>query len=227
MLSVAPRQFAAVLSLSLMSGIGVAHAAGPLDPYLPKSNKIEGHLVTLEIDPKDQAISQRFRHAVQGNMDWFQKAVRSNKPGEPLPYDTRMGITEAEYQQLEHMKPLMKEGAAVSITVEHKADGSIAFKPTDAGAAALKDVQVSADQKTVDTPYGKLAIFNVIKQVNSPFGAWNGVEWAKVELASAETPSAKLGFGRRDENGQGIMYYQVAPYKDKSEQSLVVSYKLD
>ena len=80
-----------------------------------------------------------------------------------------------------------------------------------------------------DTPIGKLAIFNKIHQTdsNAPIGVWTGAEWAKVEENGADLPSAKIAFGKREPSGEGVMYYQVAAYKDHDEQSLVVFYKLD
>ena len=84
------------------------------------------------------------------------------------------------------------------------------------------------DEAMAVTPFGKLAVFNAIHQKGeAPWGAWNGAEWAQVSADDADQPSAKIAFGKRDANGEGVMYYQVAPYKDHPEQSLVVFYKLD
>jgi hypothetical protein len=81
----------------------------------------------------------------------------------------------------------------------------------------------------VETPFGKLAIYNEIHQrdANAPFGVWNGVEWARVADGDSDQPSVKVAFGKRDPSGQGLFYYQVAPTKEKPEQSLVVTYPLD
>ena len=65
------------------------------------------------------------------------------------------------------------------------------------------------------------------KDEKAPVGVWNGAEWAKVEDNGAPLPSAKIAFGKREPSGEGVMYYQVAAYKDRPEQSLVVFYKLD
>lgn len=206
-----------------------AWADGPLDPYLPKSGVIEGHVVTFSVAPEDQAISQQFRHAVQDNMDWFKRAVTSNKPGAPLPYDKRMGISEAQYDHLLHMKPEVKQGEAVKVAVTRQPNGTVAFNPKDSAAQSLKDVTFPTGEKIAATPFGQLAIFNPIHQTNpnTPLGAWNGAEWAQVMPGESAEPSVKLAFGKRDADGQGIMYYQVAPYKGHEEQSLVVFYKLD
>ena len=204
-------------------------AAGPLDAYLPKDGKIVGHVMTFGVAPEDEAVSKQFQLAVQNNMDWFQRAVRGNKAGQPLPYDPRMGVTKAQYEQIQHMKADFKEGAPIEIDVRKGADGSIAFASSNPKAAALKDVTVPPGEKTADTSFGKLGIFNEIHQTDAtkPIGIWNGVEWAKVEAMEADEPSAKLAFGKRSPSGEGVMYYQIAPYKDQKEQSLVVFYKLD
>lgn len=218
---------------SFLAGVSLtlplaAHAAGPLDAYLPKSRTITGHLMTFSIAPEDQAISRQFRHAVQDNMDWFKKAVTSNKPGQPLPYDRHMGVTEAQYQQLLHMRSEAKAGETVKVEVKLAADGSVGLVPEDEAAAALKDVHFSPDEKSAVTPVGTLSIFNAIHQKDAaaPIGMWDGVEWAEVADTDAK-PSAKIAFGKRVADGSGVMYYQVSPYGEHKAQSIVVFYALD
>lgn len=219
--------FAAALMCAAMPA--TAMAAGPLDPYLPKSGTIKGHVVVLEVAKDDQAISKQFQLAVQNNMDWFKHYVTNNKAGEPLPYNSKMGVTQAQYTQLLHMKAAVVEKAPIEITVRRGADGSIAFASSDPAAASLQGTSFPPDEKVAETPFGKLAIYNEIhqKDENAPFGVWNGVEWAKVAAEGSDQPSVKVAFGKREPSGQGLFYYQVAPTKEKPEQSLVVTYPLD
>ncbi len=205
-----------------------ARAEGPLDAFLPKDGTITGHVVTFEVAASDRDISARFRRAVQGDMEWFKKAVRSNAPGQPLPYNEHMGITKEEYERLEHMTPAVKQGEMVSIAVARDGDGTLRLKPIGTGAAALDGISFPPGEKTALTPVGSLSIFNAIHQADptQPLGVFEGAEWAQVEPADAEKPSAKLAFGRRTADGGGLLYYQVAPYKDHEERSLVVFYAL-
>ena len=218
---------------SLVAGAALAlpfaaHAAGPLDAYLPKSGVISGHVITFSVAPEDQAISRQYRHAVQDNMDWFKKAVTSNKPGQPLPYDRHMGVTQAQYERLLHMKSDAKAGEAVKVEIKRAADGTVSLVPEGEPAAVLKDISFPPDEKSAITPAGTLSIFNEIHQKDAaaPIGAWNGVEWAEVAATDAK-PSAKIAFGKREEDGSGVMYYQVSPYGEHKEQSIVVFYPLD
>lgn len=220
------RSVALALSLVLPAA---AHAAGPLEAYLPKSGMIKGHVVELEVAQEDQAISRQFQLAVQNNMDWFKHYVTSSKAGAPLPYNPRMGITEAQYTKLLHMRPAIKEKAPIEITVKHGADGSIGFSSSNPAAASLNNTHFTADEKVAETPFGALSTFNLIhqKDENAPFGVWNGAEWAKVAPEGSDQPSAKIAFGKMEPSGEGIFYYQVSATKEKPEQSLVVTYKID
>ena len=223
-----PRLFASLLLGVAVALPATAQAAGPLDPYLPKSGTISGHIVTFSIAPEDQAISRQFRRAVQDNMDWFKKAVTASAPGRPLPYDRRMGVTEAQYQQLLTMKPDAKSGAAVEVEVKRAADGTVSLVPKGDAAAGLKDISFPPDEKSANTPVGTLSVLNGIHQKDAaaPIGVWNGAEWAEVATTDAK-PSAKLAFGRREADGAGVMYYQVSPYDGHAEQSIVIFYALD
>ncbi len=223
-----PRIFASLLAGSALVLPVMAHAAGPLDAYVPKSGIITGHLMTFSIAPEDQAISRQFRHAVQDNMDWFKKAVTSSKSGQPLPYDRHMGVTEAQYQQLLHMRSDAMAGAMVKVEVKRAASGALSLMPEGEAAAALKDIIFAPNEKDVVTPVGTLSILNEIHQKDAaaPIGVWNGAEWAEVADSDAK-PSAKIAFGKREADGSGVLYYQVSSYGDHKEQSIVVFYALD
>ena len=203
--------------------------AGALDPYLPKSGTISGHVVTFSITPTDQAIARRFRQAVQDNLEFFKQAVSANARGAALPYDKRMGVADVQYDRLLHLRPAVTQVAEVMVTVLKQPDGRIGFKPADAASTALADVTFAPDEKVAQTPFGALAVFNEIHQRDetAPLGMWDGAEWAQVMPPGSDTPSAKIAFGKRAADGQGVLYYQVAPHKDEGEQSLVVFYKLD
>lgn len=220
---------ASALTMVLLAAGASGARAGALDPYLPKSGKIVGHVMHLTVAPEDQAIDRRFRVAVQNNMQWFRDYVRSQKPGAPLPYDPHMGITKAQYEQLQHMKADFRPGAPIEIDVKRGADGGVSFASQDADAAELTKVTFGPDEKVAKTSFGKLEIFNTIHQsdANAPIGVWTGAEWAHVEQVGGPLPSAKIAFGKREPSGEGVMYYNVASYPGHDEQSLVVFYKLD
>ena len=223
-----PRTLASLFAGAALALPAAAHAAGPLDAYLPKSGIISGHVMTFSVAAEDQAISRQYRHAVQDNMDWFKKAVTSNRPGQPLPYDRHMGVTEAQYEKLLHMKPDAKAGEAIKVEVKRGADGTVSLVPQGEAAAALKDISFPPDEKSAVTPAGTLSIVNEIHQKDAaaPIGVWNGIEWAEVAATDAK-PSAKIAFGKREADGSGVMYYQVSPYGEHKEQSVVVFYALD
>lgn len=226
------RSVLAVASLAaLIAGAASvsARAEGPLDAFLPKSGKIEGHVMSFDVAPEDAAIDRQFRNAVANNMDWFKKYVTSNTPGQPLPYTPKMGITKAQYDQLQHMRADFRSGDAVTIDLKREADGSLGFTSAAPQAAELTKVHFPAGEKEADTPYGKLTILSEIhqKDTRAPIGVWDGEEWAKVGPTDESAPSVKIAFGKREPSGEGVMYYQVSPYKDHKEQSFVVFYKLD
>lgn len=219
---------AAITALAFIAP-SLAKADGPLDAYLPKSGMIVGHVMRLGVAPEDQAIDKQFRAAVQNNMDWFKRYVTGQRSGVPLAYDRRMGVTEVQYQKLQHMHADFQPGEPIEIAVTHTADGGVSFASKNEAAAELSKLTFSAGEKVAVTAYGKLDLFNPIHQKDekAPIGIWNGAEWAKVEETGAPLPSAKIAFGKREPSGEGVMYYQIAAYPDHAEQSLVIFYKLD
>ncbi|MEA2908490.1 MAG: hypothetical protein QOJ15_571 [Bradyrhizobium sp.] len=212
-----------ILSAVLLCiGVCAPASAQVLDPYLPKSGIIVGQVMELGASAEHARIAEKMQRAIQQDTAWFKAYVIKAKPGEPLAYHAKLGITKAEYDILLHAKMSLTDKGPVSVKLATNTQGNLEFS-ADGLAAALNGVKLPPGQKSAETPYGSLAAFSEISQddAQSATGRWKGVQWKKEDV-----PAVTLAMGRR-ESGDGILYYNVTPAANNPGQTLIVIYRLD
>jgi|GEM_PF-3597424 len=70
----------------------------PADILRAGKIKVDVHDVVLS--PRAMELSLKWQKAIQADPTYFSKAVQNAKPGEPVPYDPRCGLTKEEYSEL-------------------------------------------------------------------------------------------------------------------------------
>jgi hypothetical protein len=220
------RTVIAILLLGLISATASAQilksSAQPLDPYLPKSGVINGQVMELGATAEHARVAGKMQRAIQEDAAWLKSYVAKAKPGEPLPYHARLGVTKAEYDTLLHAKMSLIDRGSVSIKLTANAQGALEFA-ADGLAGGLNGVTLSPERKSAQTPYGNLTVTSEISQddAESATGRWKGAQWKK-----ESAPAVTLALGRR-QSGDGILYYNVTPAANSPGQSLIVIYRLD
>jgi hypothetical protein len=63
------------------------------------SDESEIELMTIRFNDRANELANKLQTAATTNQDWFLKHVKQAKPGEPLEYDTRLGLTKEEYAE--------------------------------------------------------------------------------------------------------------------------------
>jgi hypothetical protein len=209
-------------AMLLCIGVCAPASAQLLDPYLPKGGVIAGQVMELGASTEHARIAEKMQRAIQQDTAWFKSYVIKAKPGEPLAYHAKLGITEGEYDILLHAKMSLIDKGRASIKVTANTQGNLEFA-AEGLAAALNGVKLPPGQKSAETPYGSLAAFSEISRddAQSATGRWKGVQWKKEDV-----PAVTLAMGRR-ESGDGILYYNVTPAANNPGQTLIVIYRLD
>jgi hypothetical protein len=69
-----------------------------LEDVLP-SGRCDLELMTVEFSDRAKELTLKWQAAVATNQDWFLEQVKRAKPGKPLDYDPRLGITQEEWAE--------------------------------------------------------------------------------------------------------------------------------
>lgn len=204
-----------------------------LQPYLPKGAEVIGEVSYLGAEPEVEKISQRFTAAVQANQAWFQEYVQKQnvKPGEPLPYDPKMGISKDEYDTFLSSKGKLKlvKIGEIKLRFEPNADG-VTIHSTGM-QIALDGFEINTAKNYVKTHLSTLETAANIdqKDANSPTGRWFGSQWKRIAIKN--NPDGviveKLAIGRRRDDAKGIIYYDLKSAEPQASTHFVVLYPLD
>lgn len=183
----------------------------------PRSILGEG-LVTADImklwGPNRYAeLAGRFQQAVQDRPDWLLQLTQSVRPGEPLPYDRRMGLSAAEYAEFLKLANQLSVAKTDESTLSFTKKGEDAFVLE--GGPGLEDVtgiEIDLENDVVRTPFGELTDRKDSDvSDNSAIGPWTGVRWKtdRVDADSGVGIAASFELGQLKESGRSFIHYDV------------------
>lgn len=207
--------------------------------YIPQS-PVNAQEMILSISKKDQQelelIVAKFQKALANDPEWFMEHTTSLPEGQLLPYDPKMGITKAEYQQILTMNKEIKlvKGKCVKLIFTSLSDNKVKIT-TDDLQNPLNNIVIGDKDTGITTRYGQLTEFNNINNAdpNAITGPWKGVQWG---IQSSEKDFKEKGFaknikfaiGKLENEKQGIIYFNVLDVdnKHKDQFDYIVFYPL-
>ena len=181
--------------------------------FIPNGSVV-AKVMQMVLSPRGEELAARLQHAVSKNRDWWLEHVKSATPGQPLAYDSRMGLTEVEYDEYLELasKPSLGQVKEVPLNFRWSSEAQVVLDGQDS-LPDLTGVRIDLISDSVTTDYGVLAERSEINNAStdSPTGPWRGVQW-KLESVEANSTSgvvAKLALGRLSQSGEGILYFDA------------------
>ena len=199
-----------LFSSSILSGLDVR-------PYMP-TGEVVADVMTLMAAPRTQELLQRFRDAMSKDPEWFKAYVAASPEGEALPYNSRFGLSEAEYSELlaSQQKLTLKKTGEARLKFVPKGDSRILIESPD--SPDLNGVEIDFAHDKVLTSYGSLDTRSEIDNSDaaSPTGAWAGSQWSVERHDDAMTQGviAKIALGRLAASGRLILYFSAKEMKE-------------
>lgn len=164
-----------------------------LEAMLPVGT-FNAELLDFEISRRATELAGKMRLATSKDPVWFQRYLIENvKPGEPLPYHPKLGLTEAEHEELlsfaDGSGKLYVKGQ-IKMTI--KKQGSKYEISVPGPAPSLGSVSIDPNELVVQTEYGRLSApkWNSSDGSSGLLGAWEGFVWY-VEEGSFQGGDAK------------------------------------
>jgi hypothetical protein len=201
----------AVVAAVLMAVLATAcWAESPkLDRILP-AVEVTADVMELSPPPRMQELTQRIREAAARNPEWFQEHAAKATPGEPLPYDSRLGVSEAEYREFLQLVEAVTLVKVKETRLRFRRQAEGVYTVEAAGMPDLDGIKIELKQDRVRTPFGVLGPSKTIenRDANAPTGPWTGTQWAIEKQSSEDSMTiAKFAIGRLSRDGRGILYY--------------------
>jgi hypothetical protein len=201
---------------------------GLLQPDVP----VRGQIGMVEPPQEIDKFIAKVEAAARKDPEWFREHSKQAKPGVPLPFDERLGLTRAEYDEYlalwakrefkpkEEVMLLLRQGSGNTWTIS--ATGT---------ASQLTTLRYSPDQDVFRSPSGELKRLEDIKaDAQSILGAWSGHEWKFEEDTGLVKLKENLAIGQMEVGNFGLIVYRAQEISSEGtrllDKSLVIRFPL-
>ena len=191
-----------------------ADAPKILADFLPPNTPVKGEIVVIvpppELDKYIAKVEETARKSPE-NAEWFREHAKKGKPGVPLPYDERLGLTKEEYDDyLKYWsKREFKSVEPVAIQLKSDKEGRWNINMTG-GAQAISTLRYDPKADVFRSPNGELKrIEDVNADANSTLGAWSGHEWKYEEETGLGTTKENIAIGKTGDKKFGLVVYRL------------------
>jgi hypothetical protein len=202
--------------------------AGLFEPGAPKRGQIGMVLPPQEID----RYVAKVEAAARKSPEWFREFSKQGKPGAPLPFDERLGLTKEEYASYLALwaKREFKPVEDVQLTLRQGSGGSWVISATGK-AAAISTLRYLPKEDVFRSPNGELKRIRDIKaEADSILGEWSGSEWRFEEETSLGRTKENFAIGRYADNRHGLIVHRVQELSAEGtrllDRSLVIRFPL-
>lgn len=184
-----PKLFAGLLTkdIPVAAQVGIVLPPPEIDKFVAKVE------AAARLDPK-----------------WFKEFSSQAKPGVPLPYHEKLGLTKEEYDEYRKLweKREFKSIEEVALLLRETLGGVWII---DASGSARSISNLRYDDKTdvFRSPNGELKrIEDVNADADSILGAWTGGEWKFEEETTLGKTKENIAVGKFDGNKYGLLVYR-------------------
>lgn len=203
---------------TLLTGHATAQTSGSLLLGLLPQREIEAEVLELWTPPRLAEITARLQRAIQADPAWWRSHSQQAQPGQPVPYDARMGITQDEYTSMLAMADSMQMRPRATFRLRLQTTPTGWRFPTDAAIPALASVEIDTVADVVRTPFGALPARGAIQPsaAQKATGPWGGPQW-KTDALAPGTTSGTIGafaVGRLEASGQTLVYFDAREIAD-------------
>ncbi len=189
--------------------------------------------VGMVLPPKEiDKYVAKVEQAARKDTKWFREFSKQTKPGVPLPFDERLGLTKEEYNEYLALwnKRAFKPMEDVLLVLRQNSAGSWSLSGTG-GASTVTTLRYDPKTDIFRSPNGELKRIDDIKaDASSILGEWSGHEWKFEEETSLGKTKENFAVGRFAGNQYGLVVYRVQDLSSEGtrllDKSLVVRFPL-
>jgi hypothetical protein len=220
------------LALALVSSLSAAEVPAVFNGLFEKDIAVKGQIgVVLPPQEIDKYVA-KVESAARKDPKWFREFSGSSKPGAPLPYDERLGLTKPEYDEYLVLwgKREFKPMEEVLLMLRQSAGETWSITATG-NAGTISTLRYVAKDDLFRSPNGELKRIDDIKaDSTSILGEWTGQEWKFEEETGLGKIKENFALGRFAGNKFGIIVYRAQELSTEGtkllDKSLVVRFAL-
>ncbi len=222
----------AFLSLALTAGLCAADVPKIFSGIFEQDVPVRGQIGVVLPPPEIDKYVAKVESASKQDLKWFREYSANAKPGAPLPYDKRLGLTEKEYEEYLALwgKRDFKPIEDVMLLLRQSAGGTWTVTATG-NASTFSTLRYDPKKDVFRSPNGEMARIEDIKaDATSILGAWTGKEWKFEEETGLGKIKENFALGQLTKKGYGIIVYRAQEMSSEGtkllDKSLVVRFIL-
>jgi len=201
---------------------------GLLEPNAPKRGQIGIVVPPREIDK----FVAKVEAAARKDPKWFREFSAKSKPGIPLPFDQRLGLTQQEYTEYLALwnKREFKAFEDVSVVLRPSSGNSWTITATGQ-ASAISTLRFIPKEDVFRSPNGDLKRIEDIKaEASSILGEWTGREWKLEADTGLGKTKENFAIGRFTNKPFGLLVYRAQEVSTEGtrllDRSLVIRFPI-
>lgn len=223
---------APLIAISLVASLHAAEVPKVFAGLFEQDKPVKAQ-IGMVVPPKEiDKYVAKVESAARKDPKWFREFSAQAKPGVPLPYDERLGLTKEEYAEYLALwnKREFKPMEEVMLLLRQSAGGTWSITSTG-GASTISTLRYVAKDDVFRSPNGDLKrIEDIQADAASILGEWSGMEWKFEEESELAKTKENLAIGRYADNQFGLVVYRVQELSTEGkrilDKSLVVRFAL-
>lgn len=228
---VAPAIVALLAFFSSAGAEAQVKAPKPFSSYLTANKNYKGEIVVV-LPPKEiQVYIDKVKEGAKKDPKWFKEYSATAKPGIPLPYDEKLGLTKKEYDKYRELwdKREFKAIQKVGLRLEPVGDQWRVLVTGEGARISLLRFDVKKD--IFVSPNGELKrIEDIDAAAETILGAWKGAEWKFEEETGLGKTKENLAVGKTADGKYGFLVYRLQDITTTNrvmhDRSMVIRFEL-
>ena len=219
--------------LPLIASLHAAEVPKIFNGLFEKDIPVRAQIGIVLPPPEINKYIAKVEKAASQDPKWFKEYSSKAKPGSPLPYNEKLGITQEEYEdylKLWSQREFKAMGDDLVLLLRESSGGTWTITATGA-ASAISTLRYDPKTDTFRSPNGEMARLEDIKaDAESSLGAWTGFEWKFQEETSLGQTKENIALGKYTDNKFGLIIYRVQEVSSEGtpliDKSMVVRFAL-
>ncbi|MGJ8698258.1 MAG: hypothetical protein ACSHYF_18200 [Verrucomicrobiaceae bacterium] len=223
--------FLAILAAATVPAVA-QDAPKVLGAYLKPNVGVKGEVVAVIPPDEIQEYLDIVKEASAKNAEWFAEYSAKSKPGIPLAYDERLGLSKEQYAKYLELwdQREFKMIQPVGIRLEPLGDQWM-IRVSGVGAK-ITLLRYDPETDAFTSPNGKMKRLEDIKaEPESILRAWTGHEWKYEEESALGKTKENFAIGKTEEGKFGLLVYRLQDVSSVGrvlyDQSVLIRFPLE
>lgn len=178
---------------------------------LGKDELVKGEVILVLPPQEMEKHVAKMEAAAKKDPEWYAKYAKEAKPGVPLPYHEKLGLTKEEYDDYLKLwaRREFRPVAQVILQLREGKQGDWSVSATGAGNL-ISTLRYLPKEDAFQSPNGKLTrISDIDADPQSILGGWKGREWKFEEAGELGKTKENFAVGRTTDGKSGLLVYRM------------------